>query len=392
MDSFFGMYQNIQNSLKNYELEQSGKVSPQERVLLCLEAPYNHFRNHDQFSSIFKQILTEEEAEVWFLYPDFDYHADMKTPAEVMDHCDARLKGRLAELSASLANKYFLAASQRSNGETEYMRTSYFELVSQYLYCPDGSALGDAILQWWLDIVDNGDSAQLREPIAEYRVLPHEGTLTGDEQFGKISMNMEIPDHREILTMDQASQFLKVSYRYGVTRCVCRTAKDLAHTRTCDFPLEVCILFDEAADAGIAAGIARESSLEEVLDIIRKCRDMGMTQIVSDAEHPLALCNCCECCCVCMNSLKRFERTVAHPSRFRAEPVHREACIGCGTCVKICEMDAPAVEDGVVRINTQKCIGCGECVSRCPKGVLKMKVFPGESRRPARGKMIRPYI
>lgn len=41
-------------------------------------------------------------------------------------------------------------------------------------------------------------------------------------------------------------------------------------------------------------------------------------------------------------------------------------CIGCGLCIKQCEVDAIAMSSNVAVIDVSKCIACGKCKTKCP--------------------------
>lgn len=47
-------------------------------------------------------------------------------------------------------------------------------------------------------------------------------------------------------------------------------------------------------------------------------------------------------------------------------------CLGFGSCVSACAMDAIHVEEGVAVVDREKCIGCGQCVKACPKGLIEL--------------------
>lgn len=47
-------------------------------------------------------------------------------------------------------------------------------------------------------------------------------------------------------------------------------------------------------------------------------------------------------------------------------------CLGFGSCVSACAMDAIHVEEGVAIVDREKCIGCGQCVKACPKGLIEL--------------------
>ena len=50
-----------------------------------------------------------------------------------------------------------------------------------------------------------------------------------------------------------------------------------------------------------------------------------------------------------------------------------ELCNGCGECVKICPVNAIAMEKEKAIINPFMCIGCGACIPICPKEAIDFK-------------------
>ncbi len=48
------------------------------------------------------------------------------------------------------------------------------------------------------------------------------------------------------------------------------------------------------------------------------------------------------------------------------------ACLGLGSCVKVCKFDAIEIKNGVAVVNDEKCTGCGMCADICPKGVIEI--------------------
>lgn len=358
-----------------------------------LFAPYNEPRNRADFVAALKNLFSEEEAIVWCAYPEYTIDAVGKTPAEIAQKLPEGLRDRAAELSASLAEKGFLYPASAASGASGYVTTYLLDiLMTQIGAVGDTTGLAKACEQYWADLMA-GDTAHLRRTITEHRVLPHEGTLTGDAAYGHVPMNLEIPDARTVLPFDCLTEMLRRCRRFAVLPCLCRVATEKAGTRQCDFPIDdVCIVFDQAADAAIACGAGKEASEEEILKTVRRCRDLGMSQVISNAEHPLAMCNCCACCCLCLRSLRRFEDVVCTLSRFVADPVHREACVGCGKCEKVCPMGAVSFNESGVQVRAQQCAGCGECVALCPKGVLKLSPRPGAPKELPRETLDRIYI
>lgn len=61
----------------------------------------------------------------------------------------------------------------------------------------------------------------------------------------------------------------------------------------------------------------------------------------------------------------------------------RFACLGLGTCAKVCKFGAITMgEDGIAFIDEEKCTGCGTCVEQCPQSSIavlerNMDVYTG---------------
>ncbi len=54
--------------------------------------------------------------------------------------------------------------------------------------------------------------------------------------------------------------------------------------------------------------------------------------------------------------------------------VDPKKCIGCGTCVSMCPVEAISFdENGRAKINKDICIKCGTCEAVCPVGAIKIE-------------------
>ncbi len=55
------------------------------------------------------------------------------------------------------------------------------------------------------------------------------------------------------------------------------------------------------------------------------------------------------------------------------------ACIGYGSCVKVCKFDALHVEDGIAKVDKEKCTGCGACAKICPLKLISLVPYDKKS-------------
>ena len=54
--------------------------------------------------------------------------------------------------------------------------------------------------------------------------------------------------------------------------------------------------------------------------------------------------------------------------------VDPKKCIGCGTCVNMCPVEAISFDkDGRAQINQDICIKCGTCEAVCPVNAIVIK-------------------
>lgn len=69
-------------------------------------------------------------------------------------------------------------------------------------------------------------------------------------------------------------------------------------------------------------------------------------------------------------------------------------CLGFGSCVNVCPVDAINITDGgIAVVDKEKCIGCRKCVAACPKNIIKMVPYSKEVHvlcsSPETGKVVR---
>lgn len=53
-------------------------------------------------------------------------------------------------------------------------------------------------------------------------------------------------------------------------------------------------------------------------------------------------------------------------------------CLGCGTCVDVCDFDAIHIVNGVALVDKEKCVACGACIKVCPKGIIELVPYDNQ--------------
>jgi Pyruvate/2-oxoacid:ferredoxin oxidoreductase delta subunit len=196
------------------------------------------------------------------------------------------------------------------------------------------------------------------------RVIPIEKTIVVDK---KISADLMIMPYEKL------SEFIKTSRKVAVINCACRTKK------TCDHPLETCLVFDYSADFMVERGFGRYLTIAEALALLDKCEKAGLVHSTLNSQtKPTFICNCCTCACLILRGLSELHnpRAIAKANFL---PVRDDAlCSKCKRCIDICPMKAHvyhAPHDNQperILFLEERCIGCGLCAYHCPKKAIKM--------------------
>lgn len=212
------------------------------------------------------------------------------------------------------------------------------------------------------------------------RTLVHETALKGEPT--------------EILDYEKASALISESKNQALSLCYCRHKKKLMGEE-CEYPLGICTSINTGADYLVRRKLARQSSREELLDILDQTYEQGLVNIADNVQREVSfICHCCSCCCGMLQSIKRFSLPNAVMTSNHVARVHRSHCRGCKKCVDRCPIGAIKVK--VIKRSDRKkkyrwaevdpsaCLGCGVCVAACDKQnaiemeARKQRVIPPE--------------
>ena len=217
------------------------------------------------------------------------------------------------------------------------------------------------------DVNDYWSTMKRRRPV---RTIP---------QMRTIPIGESIEPHLEAYPHEHVMQLLDSQDRFAVAPCICRLEAKM-EGEGCDALEEACLLFGDWAEYDVREGKGRAIDRPEVLEILVKADADNLVLQPSNSRDVVAICCCCSCCCGVLQRLKYHPKPAdAVFSPFTAE-FDSDQCIGCGTCIERCHMDAFTDAGDKVEFDPVRCIGCGLCVTTCPAGALSLVRKPDTGR------------
>ncbi len=210
------------------------------------------------------------------------------------------------------------------------------------------------------------------------RTLPILGkNVEGNEV--KISINEEIDaPQEEIVPTQKVEEIINKFDDIAVSGCFCRQHHDLLDDPCkINAPRENCFTFGKSARHIVNQGFGRMVTKEEALKIIKEAEDIGL---VHKTYHPnsnvsrdeTSLCNCCKCCCGTFNLYKDGVLPTVNLTNYLSK-VDQNICIGCGTCVEKCPLDAISLnDDNKAEVDESRCLGCGICAHFCESSAISL--------------------
>lgn len=161
---------------------------------------------------------------------------------------------------------------------------------------------------------------------------------------------------------------------FSIHNCVCKQNSGLLG-RPCRLTEDerTCNTFGRMAEIILEAGLGREVTRNEMLDILERYEEKGFVLQPENSQNPQYICACCGCCCNVLQMMKKF----AHPAELYTSnyfaTVDSELCEACETCLDRCQMEALTIKNENAKVNLNRCIGCGLCVSTCPTGAMQLQ-------------------
>lgn len=196
-----------------------------------------------------------------------------------------------------------------------------------------------------------------------------------------IPIGQVIQDKRQLIPYFQAIYYLQKASALSVIDCICRTTFN-----RCGKLRRVCLALGKQAKFFIERGIGEEIDTQRGLEILRNSAENGLVHSIDNRKDPNFLCNCCECCCVFVQGLKKHGIfTSIGKSGFVASK-DSEKCDQCGICIEKCIFGAISWENEHIKIDQGKCFGCGLCALNCCQQAIKLILDKDKLKRePRRG-------
>ena len=182
------------------------------------------------------------------------------------------------------------------------------------------------------------------------------------------------PQWQNVYPSETIENVIKKASKLALAHCPCRVRYEMVKGQSCGHSTDVCIKLNDLAECVIDAGLAKEITHEEALEVIKKADREGLVHFAyNTGEGMKHICNCCGHACwnVRPIRLRQVPRDMLMATYFLRE-TDEDECIACENCVDICPVDAVKIADGVAKVDQDWCIGCGVCVSRCSTGAIRL--------------------
>lgn len=191
-----------------------------------------------------------------------------------------------------------------------------------------------------------------------------------------IEKELSVPQEK-VLPLHEASKIIDKQDIISLSECPCKLEKALLDD-PCKTASDInrCLHFGNFARYFIEHNLGKQITREEAKKVLKEAEEEGLVHKTFHDDFNLdknenAICNCCKCCCILFQSYYRgffpFHTLTSYMS-----VVDESKCVGCGTCVEKCPIEANTLINGKSHIDENKCLGCGVCVHHCPEGARSL--------------------
>jgi ferredoxin len=308
----------------------------------------------DELYALLTKIFTEEEAETFSRMPFAS-----SSPEQIAESAGKSTEATVAILEG-MADKGLITTRERE-GRRVYAAIPLVPGIFEFQLMKGGTSERDKELA---RLFDDYFKAAQEMPLEDVKIptVPFSRVIPVEE---------EIKSGIEVYPYDILSEYVEKTEHIAVSACYCRHHSELLGD-PCDKPKEVCLSFGPGAKFVAERGFGRLVSKEEARKILDTAEEAGLIHCSSNTANYIDfVCNCCDCHCGVVQSLKEQMKNFGSVSNFMVE-VDADNCNGCELCIDRCPMDALVMKDAVAERMDEGCVGCGLCVSSCPMEVLRM--------------------
>ncbi len=214
------------------------------------------------------------------------------------------------------------------------------------------------------------------------RTIPFlDNNIDGEEINITVNEELEVPIEK-IMISNKVEEIINKFDDIAVGHCFCRHHQDLLSNPCKQTNLrENCFTFGKSARYVSEQGFGRLISKDEAISILEASKKDGLVHKAwhphSDISRPeTSICNCCKFCCGTFDWWRTGTVAMINSTNFLAE-IDKSKCVGCGTCLEKCPVDAVQGDDyNKVEVDRELCIGCGVCAYFCPENAIKLLEGP----------------
>jgi ferredoxin len=193
-------------------------------------------------------------------------------------------------------------------------------------------------------------------------------------QFRTVPVEQSVTTEQSLPTYEELEEIVnKSSGPFVLIDCICRKAHRMGdeHCKVTSRE-ETCFGMGELAEMYIKEGWGREASRQEALKMLRMNQEEGLVFQAENIKDPHFICSCCGCCCGVITTIKEFPKTVDFFTTNYYAEIDADECVGCGTCINVCQIEAITMKNDVSKVNKRRCIGCGNCIPVCPEEAIQL--------------------
>lgn len=195
-----------------------------------------------------------------------------------------------------------------------------------------------------------------------------------------VPVNQSIEVTHNIASYDDAVRILKSKDKIIAGECACRKQAQTRH-EGCGKNMDACFMFGTVGQYYIDHHMGRVISIDEAINILKKCHEDGFVTQVATSLNPEGMCNCCKDCCGVLKAISRHPEPAGIVFSNHMVFASPEECVGCRLCIKRCPMNVLKLDETeTISVLSKRCIGCGLCVTTCPTGALSLMDNPAKER------------